>query len=449
MANDELGLSTPTSAPAQGSQPLNQAPPPSQTARQPRLDAGVHDTSTDYGTHSDSGPQLAPPALPQSMVSLTTSLYIVMEKISSTRAKHAKDQIKEHTADAQAADKKRIDALDKMIKAKEKAKHHSKIGKIFGWIGVALTYVAAAVVTVASGGLAAAPLFAAAIAMTTVMVMQETGGMDKLAQALHLDKKGEMGLMIGITAAILVVSLVSVVASGGAAAASLVSSIASAASRFAATGAEVGATAADMTAAGTEAGVATAEITSDTAEGVSASTEMAGESADISSTTADTSAEATESTSELSESTEASSATTQSTESTSASSQSTSTTSEADSEATSSEAEDQIAENSASKTQKVAARVGNVVNLAAGGASIGGGVSGIQTSEAQHDASMAEADSTEQQATIQQIQVMQAAIIKKLQRILEAMQQNTSAIISMAMASNETAEALINKTTAA
>ena len=428
MANDDISLNTATAPPIQGTTSPGDANVSSVSQpKSPRVDAGDSGTNPVYGGQTtNDGPVLSlPNTMPASV--MTELLMSLQQKVSSERIKDAKEEIKAQTTKAQQKDQKRIDDIKKAMKAREKAKHHSKLGKIFGWIGVALTYVAAAVVTVASGGAAAAPVLAAAVLMTGLMIAQETGGIDKLAKAMHLGQKGEMGLMIGLTAAILVVSLVGVVASGGTAAVSMVSSLASAVSRATATGAEIGASAADMTAAGAETGSAVADISAEATEGATESIEMSANAGEIASSASDagdaveeTSFSTSEAESEVSEAS--------------------SETSEASEEVSDDDKGQEIVEKSATRTQRVAARVGNMVNVSSAGTSVGGGIEGVQTAEAEHDASMADADATDQQAFLAQIQALQAATISKLKKILEDMQANASTIFSIASSANKLTE---------
>ena len=432
MGNDDIGLNRPTPSTVQGSQAVDETAPSAPQPKGPRVDAGASGGYENKVNGND--PKLAPPKSINTSY-MTMMLASLQQKITTERTQSAKDEVKSQTKDAQDKDKKRIDDIKKSMAAREKAKHHSKLGKIFGWIGVALTYVAAAVVTVVSGGAAAAPVLAAAVLMTGLMIAQETGGMNKLAKAMNLDKKGQMGLMIGLTAAILVVSLVSVVASGGAAAVSVVSSIASAVTRATAAGAEIGAGAADMAAAGAETASAAAEISAESTEVASEGAEISASTEEIASTAVDASSETAEASSEAAEaSSEASEASSEATESSEEVGESTSKASEEG------KTGEDIAEKSASRTQKVAARVGNLVNLSSAGASVGSGAEGIQTSEAEHDASMADADATDQQAFLAQIQALQAATIRKLKKILEDMQANTNTIFSIISSSNKLTE---------
>ncbi len=435
MANDDISLNTATAPPIQGTTSPGDANVSSVSQpKSPRVDAGDSGTNPVYGGQTtNDGPVLSlPNTMPASV--MTELLMSLQQKVSSERIKDAKEEIKAQTTKAQQKDQKRIDDIKKAMKAREKAKHHSKLGKIFGWIGVALTYVAAAVVTVASGGAAAAPVLAAAVLMTGLMIAQETGGMDKLAKAMHLGKKGEMGLMIGLTAAILVVSLVGVVASGGTAAVSMVSSLASAVSRATATGAEIGASAADMTAAGAETGSAVADISAEATEGATESIEMSANAGEIASSASDAGDAVEETSFSTSE------AESEVSEASSEASEASSETSEASEEVSDDDKGQEIVEKSATRTQRVAARVGNMVNVSSAGTSVGGGIEGVQTAEAEHDASMADADATDQQAFLAQIQALQAATISKLKKILEDMQANASTIFSIASSANKLTE---------
>ena len=442
MANDDVNLNRPTPSPVQGTPPVSDTstPPPS-PGKAPRVDAGDGRTSGDGQGTSGGGPILDLPKM-MPTTALTMMLFSIQEKVTAERISSAKDEIKDETKKAQDADKKRIDDINKMREAQKKAKHHSKLGKILGWVGVALTFVAAVVVTVASGGAAAAPVFAAAVLMTGLMIAQETGGMHKLAGAMGLGKKGEMGLMIGLTAAVLVVSLVPIVMSGGAAAVGAVTSLVSMISEATATGAEVGAGAAEMTAAGAEAGSAAAEISADSTEAAADAAEISTQAEQETSFTVEAGSEAADSSSEVSESSE------QATQASEEASQSTSETSNAGKSASESEQGSDIAEKSATRTQKVAARVGNVVNLASGGTTVGGGATGIQAAEDEHDVAMAQADSTDQQATLATIQALQAATLRKLRKILEEMQSNAKTVLSIMSTSDQLAEEIAKSSSA-
>ena len=98
----------------------------------------------------------------------------VLEKSSVEDIKIQKDKL----ADENRLEKER---LEKMLKKLEKSAKSGLLGKIFGWIGVAIGLIAAVVATVATLG-AAAPAIAVALVGLTVMILQETGVMDKIVK---------------------------------------------------------------------------------------------------------------------------------------------------------------------------------------------------------------------------------------------------------------------------
>ena len=403
---------------------------PASSPTTPRVDAGGGSRAQAAAVgQSDSGPILiSPKSISPAILALV--LQDLSSKLSRARISAAKERISMESKDNQDAHNKRAEDLKKANAAKEKAKHHSKLGKIFGWIGVALVFVAAAVVTVVSGGAAAAPLFAVALLMTGLMIAQQTGEMNKLEKSMNLDEKGKLGFMIAVTAAMLIISIVAVVASGGLAAASVGAEVAETASAIS----EVAAAGAETASTGAEVGATAAETASETAETAATVSETTSELTEATSETTEAATESSEATSESSE------ATAQSSEATSESSDATSETSESAEE---SDEATQAAKRSANTTNKVANRVSNAVNAAGGGASIGGGVEGIKTAQDEHDSAMAEADSQDQQARLEQIQMINQLIIKRIKKILDDMQATTGAVIAILNSSSKATQAAI------
>ncbi len=76
--------------------------------------------------------------------------------------------------------KDRLSKIDESIKAAEKAAQAAKASRILGWIGVALAFVAAVVVSVATGGVAAGVAWAGFAIAATQLVLSETGAADKI-----------------------------------------------------------------------------------------------------------------------------------------------------------------------------------------------------------------------------------------------------------------------------
>jgi len=109
------------------------------------------------------------------------------------------------------------------VEKMQKAETAGFWGKIFSWVAVALTVVVAVAASVATGGLAAGPCIAAAVAVT-MLVLSETGAMDKLTElvAKGLEacgmskddaKKWSQWIMVGVGIAISLVTLCAGIAS--------------------------------------------------------------------------------------------------------------------------------------------------------------------------------------------------------------------------------------------
>ena len=124
--------------------------------------------------------------------------------------------------------KDRMKQIEETIKKMEKAEKASLISRIFGWIGAILAVVAAAVITVASGGVAAGFAIAGAVLAVSSLILNETGAMDKIVTALaeHLQEKYGMSKNDAMLAASLIVNLSIMVAQLGCAIGSLVAGIA-------------------------------------------------------------------------------------------------------------------------------------------------------------------------------------------------------------------------------
>ena len=92
--------------------------------------------------------------------------------------------------------KKILKRQKKIQEQLDKAEKKGLVGKILGWIGAAITLVAATIATVVTAG-ATAPLLAMAVVGVGMMVMQETGAMDKVMEGLtegFADMLVEMGV---------------------------------------------------------------------------------------------------------------------------------------------------------------------------------------------------------------------------------------------------------------
>ena len=103
----------------------------------------------------------------------------------------------------------RMKQIDDSIKKMKDAEKAAKASRIFGWIGAILSVVAAAVLTVVTGGLAAGFAIAGAALAVGSLIMNETGAMDKLVTALseHLQEKYGMSKNDAMLAASLIINL--------------------------------------------------------------------------------------------------------------------------------------------------------------------------------------------------------------------------------------------------
>ena len=332
--------------------------------------------------------------------SMVLLLAAISDKMSSERSKGLQESIKARIKDKQLTHKKTIEKLEKAISAKLNS--HGILGKIFGWIGVALLYVVAAAVTAVSGGAAGAPLFTAAIFTTAVMLAQQTGGMEKLMDSLHLGKEAKMAFSICVAIYMLVVNITAVALSAGMASAGAVSAVA-----------ELSETVADAAETATE----TAETATETAETVTETAETATETAE----TTETAAETTETAAETTETTEAATETAE----------------------TTAKSSGRIGR----LVNKLTTRVSNMVlaekikagaDIAAAATMIGSGGTGIDTSIHQHDAAEAQADAKTYQARIFQQQAMSEEDMEHLRKVVQQMQEQMAAVTLMLSRSHET-----------
>ena len=103
----------------------------------------------------------------------------------------------------------RMKQIDDTIKKMKDAEKAAIVSRIFGWIGAILSVVAAAVLTVVTGGLAAGFAVAGAALAVGSLIMNETGAMDKLVNALseHLQEEYGMSKNDAMLAASLIINL--------------------------------------------------------------------------------------------------------------------------------------------------------------------------------------------------------------------------------------------------
>ena len=162
------------------------------------------------GVSSGSIPVLDLPTLSDAAALMTAFLALKVESMDEQQKNSLEDI--QATGKLQKLQNEEIaKKSQEAIKAMEDAGLGGIFAKVFGWIAVALTVVAA----VATGG--ALAIAAAAIAVT-MATLTETGGMDKLTEAIAKSlqdsgmseadsKKWAMGIMMGISIAVSLTTL--------------------------------------------------------------------------------------------------------------------------------------------------------------------------------------------------------------------------------------------------
>ena len=143
----------------------------------------------------------------------------------------AKDRIEIQKDNLETEHKDRMKELEASFKKMDDAEKARMASRIFGWLGAIMAVVAAVVVTVVTGGLAAGFAIAGAAMAVTALVMNETGAMESLTNKLseHLQEKYGMSKSQAQLAASLIINVSIMVAQLGCAIGSAASAAASAA----------------------------------------------------------------------------------------------------------------------------------------------------------------------------------------------------------------------------
>ena len=364
-----------------------------------------YDAADLTGIDSQIGPEgaMAQPGV-MSADSMIILLTAISNKMATERSKGLQEGIKSRGDEKQLKHKETVHKLQKALKAQSKSKTGALVGKIFGWIAVALMFVVAAAVAVVSGGLAAAPLFAAATITLGVMIMQETGGTEKLMDATNMSQKDRMIFSISMAVAMLVINLTAAALSFGAGSAGAVSAVAEVAEVSAEVGTEATAAAAEGAAeAGSTAASVAAETAAETAsETAATAAETAAETASESTAVATESATET-ATETISEVPEIAGETIEETGST--------------------------AGKGATEGAKSSARAIVIATKVKAGASVMGGVAGVGSGSgtavstaANYEATQAQADTKDLKAEMLKLDAMNEEDMAHLKKILEQMQ---------------------------
>ena len=155
-------------------------------------------------------PVLDNPADPKQIEADLSKLIMYLQLDNEERqTEMAKERIDLNKSGLDTEHKDRMKHIDETVKKMKDAEKAAKISRIFGWIGAVLAVVAAAVLTIATGGMAAGFAIAGAAIAVTALTLSETGAMDKIINALadHLQEKYGMSKNDAMLAASLIVNL--------------------------------------------------------------------------------------------------------------------------------------------------------------------------------------------------------------------------------------------------
>ena len=176
--------------------------------------------SVQVSPDNPNAPALPPPKLNMGDWSnIIAAIAELQMKIGEMQSGVITEDIKLTRNDMEQAHKKDTERLKVMIEKMNKGSTAATIGKIFAWTGIIVGLVAATVATIATKG-AAAPALILAVAGLGLMIAQETGATDAILDAVGLDAKGKMYVQIAITVAMLAASILAMICTGGASAAS-------------------------------------------------------------------------------------------------------------------------------------------------------------------------------------------------------------------------------------
>ena len=143
-----------------------------------------------------------------------------------------KDRIELQKSNLDVEHKERMTEIDESIKKMKDAEKSALVSRIFGWIGAILSVVAAVALTLVTGGAAAGFAIAGAVIAVSSLVLNETGAMDKITEAIVdtlMEANPNMSRSDAMLKASLIVNLTIMGLSIGCSVGGMVSGIASAA----------------------------------------------------------------------------------------------------------------------------------------------------------------------------------------------------------------------------
>lgn len=177
-------------------------------------------------------PRLPIPDYEGDWSAIMTKMAELQAELGNLQVKVSHEDISSKKITLQRENDRQMEKIKDCISKLAEANKSSFWGKLFGWIGTIVGVIAATLATIATGG-AAAPMLAVALVGLTMMILQETGAMDKIvdwmaenlicpalkAMKFDVDKdKVKMGIQVWLAVVMLVLSITTMVASGGASA---------------------------------------------------------------------------------------------------------------------------------------------------------------------------------------------------------------------------------------
>ena len=378
MANDDLGVGRPASPPVttpSGTGELGNVTTGT-TSAPPPVDAPATTASGTPGLNGSVGPTLASPQR-LNPADLMTLLYALQRKVKEGHVSDAETNIKMRADSKRSKNADLIDKLKKIAHSKPN-KLGSIFAKVFAWIGVALAFVVAGVVAAVSGGSAATPLLILATIALAVLIAQETGGTDKMMDAMHMDDRSKMIFSMCVTVAILVLNIGATVASGGAEA---VSSVVSAVTGLLKDAGE----------AAIEGGAVAAEAAG---EGAAAASEGAAAASEGAATATEGAAEAGEATSAVSKS---------------------------------------------STFMKNANRLRASAQVLSGATMVAGGGIGIDTAKKEYEGTIAHSDAMRDRAELAKLAALDEDDMRRIRKLIEQLQRSSVMALETLSSADETA----------
>ncbi len=118
-----------------------------------------------------------------------------------------KDRIELQKSNLDVEHKERMAEIDESIQKMKDAEKSALVSRIFGWIGAILAVAAAVAMTLVTGGAAAGFAIAGAVIAVSSLVLNETGAMDKITEAI-VDKLMEANPNMSRSDAMLKASLI-------------------------------------------------------------------------------------------------------------------------------------------------------------------------------------------------------------------------------------------------